>query len=78
MDKNISDIYSTNQETTLSDILHIAMLCIEYEPESRPKISEVRDFIKISNKTSNGSDGSNNVKSNTANPTISATIENCN
>lgn len=40
------------QEKILSDILRIAMRCVEYDPDSRPTISNIRDYIKFSNNSS--------------------------
>lgn len=46
------ETYTRDQELTLKNILQIAMACIETNPDLRPDISNVRDFIKFSNSSS--------------------------
>lgn len=41
--------YTEAQEKALTNILHIAMLCVDSDPDLRPKISDVRDSIKLCN-----------------------------
>lgn len=45
-------MYTDAQEKILTNILYIAMFCIDYEPESRPNISDIREYIKFSNDSS--------------------------
>lgn len=47
--KNVDETYTEKQEKTLSNILHIALLCVDPDPKLRPKISDVRDCISFSN-----------------------------
>lgn len=46
------EAYTGAQEKMLTNIIHIAMRCVENDPDLRPEISDVNDFIKLSSNLS--------------------------